>query len=440
MRKRLFIFLIMKQNEKTTNWIYKPFIGKNYNKGVVGNEGQKIKIFVVGDICNLWKEYEDSEAKKIQKISYCEYLMTNESKKCIKNQTIIKDKIKTFLGKDEINLDDIIFYNFRFKNRENVPCTRDDNYKDYCEKFLKCLKKQKPTIVFGFQNLITQLKVRAVNGWKLINDYLEKNVVPKNEDGPIIRISIKNNKNEKRNIGNHGTKKLEYINDIIEKHIDFLWIHCLLSSLKKQINDENKRKTIIKNFRNLNFMPTIKEDGFEFLTTDSVKIPKKEFINAYRCVHEIKKQIKDLKEEIDYALKNADKKTAERNKMDEKIEQIKKMLTFLDTEDFYIDIGLVPSFMDYIGKNFPLEQYKKGEDVIKNFHDNKNTKPRPDARGVITRLSAICRRLHEEKDEVYLKRMYRIILKPRSLNTIYTKKDYESIHEVVHFDPDKILI
>lgn len=437
----------MKQNEKTPNWIFKPFIGKNYNKSVVG----KLKILVIGDIYTLWEKYDYSEAKNSQKISFCEYLMKSKSAQCIRYQTKIKDgikdELKNILGKNEIKLDDIIFYNFRFNNREKIPCTNEQKWERYCGNFLECLKKQKPTIVFGFQNFITQLESRAVNGWKSINDYLEKIVVKeyynKNYNKLIIPIHLKDNSKEKRNIGNHGLNKLKFINDTIKECVDFLQAHCLFSSLEKQVDNENKYKEIRRNFRTLDFMPTIKEENFKFFTTDSIKISREEFINAYNCVHGIKKQINELNEEIKFIRGNANKKTVERNKIDDEIEQIKKMLTFLETEDFYIDIELVPSFMDYAGKKFPLEPDEKIENVVSKFLDDKNTKPSLNVRSVKKRLTNICKRLQKEKDEVYLKRMYRIIQKqtPSIYKKIYAKKDYEIIQDQVkHFDPDKILI
>lgn len=390
---------------------YKPFVGKDYRNGVKSKKGN-LKILFLGDRNNCWDEYNGNGQKK----SYCEYLMTGTDKKCKDIQKKIVSKIKQELKEQSnlvvrISIKNIAFYNLRIANDNNTLITKELNFKLYCNVLSKIIEKLKPDMVFGEQNLVTQLKSRAVSKWNEIEQSLEKIVIPEYKKNPIIPVPFNDNRLERINSNGHGIDKLSSIQSDLNYFVDFLWSHCLSSVLKKQ------------------------KKGKE----------TKEHANAYICISEIQNKVKELGEEIRYMQTHASKKISSEYKMGEKIEQIKRMLFYLEYTDQYIPIFLVPAFMRFIYSELNCsswdEQYKKlyEEDLTGIFlqelreESNVKIKERQDeARGFTTTLDNICKRLNNDP---ILKWMHRIILNAPPIKKFYKSEDIKKMNQIQSYNP-----
>ncbi|SHG79733.1 hypothetical protein SAMN05720761_10558 [Fibrobacter sp. UWCM] len=398
---------------------YKPFVGNNYQNGVKSKKGE-LKILFLGDRNNCWDEYNGNGQKK----SYCEYLMTGTDKKCKDIQKKIVSKIKQELKEQSnlvvrISIKNIAFYNLRIANDNNTLITKELNFELYCDVLLKRIEKLKPNMVFGEQNLVTQLKSRAVSKWKEIESVLK----PKYQKDPIIPVPFNDNRLERINSNGHGIDKLDFIHFIIDNDIDFLRRHCISPSLKKQ------SKNMLKDYRELDKKSSLTDSDFNFLNnTNSIEVPREEFIKACYCIHDIRNMLKEFHTELEYMQKNSGKKISSEYEMKNKVKQLIKTLTFLEKTDQYIYIGLVPQFMEYIDKKIPFdteeEWDKEKNNLAIDFLDkNENQK---NGSGAVTLLKNIGERLEKEGDLVSLERMRRIFIRPK-IQKIYKSEEIDKL-------------
>lgn len=429
----------LKEEEILKNPQYEPFVGNNYRNGIESKKGN-LKILFLGDSNNYWAEYKEQNEGVSQGKSYCEYLMTethenkiNDLKKKILEG--VNNKLKDI--KDSVDVDDIAYYNLRIANEDDIPITNETlkkgNLKCYCNVLLKRIEELKPNVVFGEQNLVTQLKLRAVSKWKEIEQALNKKVKLKYESCSIIPISFKDNGLERINSNRFSLDKLDFIHFILENDIDFLWRHCIFSPLKKQ------SKKMLKHFGKLDKKSSLKDSNFDFLKKyNSIEVPREEYIKAYKCIHDIQSKLKEFRNEIEYMQKNSEKKISSEYNMKNKVKQLIKMLTFLELTNQYIYIGLVPQFTRFIDKKIPFNTEEEWENNKNNLAREflKKNKDQNDGRGVSTLLRAIVEKLKEEGDNVSLERMHRIFTSPK-LKRIYKSEEIDKLKlQIQSYNPN----
>lgn len=407
---------------------YKPFVGKDYRNGVKSKKG-KLKILFLGDRNNFWDEYNSQyDGDRLEK-SYCDYLMADAllytKKKEPYNRKVI-EKVNNKLNdiiETAVEVNNIAFYNLRITNKDDIPITNELNFELYCDVLIKIIKKLKPNMVFGEQNLVTQLKSRAVSKWKEIESVLKKLVKPEYQKDPIIPVPFKDNRLGRLNSNGRGIDKLDFIHFIIDNDIDFLRRHCISPSLKKQ------SKNMLKNYRELDKKSSLTDSDFNFLNnTNSIEVPREEFIKACYCIHDIRNMLKEFHTELEYMQKYSGKKISSEYEMKNKVKQLIKTLTFLEKTDQYIYIGLVPQFMEYIDKKIPFdteeEWDKEKNNLAIDFLDkNKNQN---NGSGAVTLLKNIGERLEKEENLVSLERMRRIFIRPK-IRGIYKSEEIDKL-------------